>query len=263
MLTANVQSPRPAARLARPSAALRAQRSALATAATLPPIAAMSAALAPTLPASAVTPVASVRLRQRLLPIIPLADAPATAPIAELLAAVGWSSLLLSGIDLARCQRLKANHPALQVGVMLTEAMAANLPTDAPLDYLCAASTNVVPLAATSAMTMPTLPALRSLKQLPRWLDRGVELVTLAPTDLASGTRLLKCLAQQAPTLRVLVLGAIARHELPIYLRHDNVSAVCAPWIFSPELLRRHQWSAIAEHLKLAQSLLSSRSADA
>ena len=256
MLTANVSNPGPAARRVRTSAALRVPRSPSAmTAAVLPVPSSAALASVSEVPAKNIAPLVRVGLRQRLLPIVNLAEAPATTPIVDLLATAGWSSLLLNGVDAARCQRLKAAHPALHLGALLPEGADAGVLTDAPLDYLCATATTVVPLAQRSATT-PLLPALRSLKQLPRLLARGIGLVTLTPVDLSSGTRLLRCLAQQAPTLRVLVLGAIVRDELPIYLRHDNVSAVCAPWIFSPELLRRQQWSAIAEHLRRAQSLL-------
>ena len=184
----------------------------------------------------------------RLVPLVVLDNAEDVNPVMDALQAGG-----ISIIEIAL--RTEAALSAITIAAARNDfVVAAGTLTDpelVPAAITAGASFGLSPASQDSVLdraqqeNWPFIPAIGTVSEAQRMLDRGLSHLKVFPADLVGGEKFLTVLASVMPNLKALPSGGISESNLRSYLSQPNVFAVSGSWIAPRNLIADKQFDEI------------------
>ena len=104
---------------------------------------------------------------------------------------------------------------------------------------------------------MPLIPGVQTPSEIMKANEAGLSTLKFFPAELSGGLDRLKAYKSVFPDIKFIPTGGITNKNALSYLALDNVSAVGASALISPDLLYSKSWSEIKSNLKDSKELIT------
>ena len=104
---------------------------------------------------------------------------------------------------------------------------------------------------------MPLIPGVQTPSEIMKANEAGLSTLKFFPAELSGGLDRLKAYKSAFPDIKFIPTGGITNKNALSYLALDNVSAVGASALISPDLLYSKSWSEIKSNLKDSKELIT------
>ena len=104
---------------------------------------------------------------------------------------------------------------------------------------------------------MPLIPGVQTPSEIMKANEAGLSTLKFFPAELSGGLDRLKAYKSVFPDIKFIPTGGITNKNALSYLALDNVSAVGASALISPDLLYLKSWSEIKSNLKDSKELIT------
>ena len=103
---------------------------------------------------------------------------------------------------------------------------------------------------------MPLIPGVQTPSEIMKANEAGLSTLKFFPAELSGGLDRLKAYKSVFPDIKFIPTGGITNKNALSYLALDNVSAVGASALISPDLVHSKSWSEIKSNLKNSKELI-------
>ena len=104
---------------------------------------------------------------------------------------------------------------------------------------------------------MPLIPGVQTPSEIMKANEAGLSTLKFFPAELSGGLDRLKAYKSVFPDIKFIPTGGITNKNALSYLALDNVSAVGASALISPDLVHSKSWSEIKSNLKNSKELIT------
>ena len=104
---------------------------------------------------------------------------------------------------------------------------------------------------------MPLIPGVQTPSEIMKANEAGLSTLKFFPAELSGGLDRLKAYKSVFPDIKFIPTGGITNKNALSYLALDNVSAVGASALISPDLVHSKSWSEIKSNLKDSKELIT------
>ena len=104
---------------------------------------------------------------------------------------------------------------------------------------------------------MPLIPGIQTPSEIMKANEAGLSTLKFFPAELSGGLDRLKAYKSVFPDIKFIPTGGITNKNALSYLSLDNVSAVGASSLISPDLVYSKSWSEIKSNLKDSKELIT------
>ena len=104
---------------------------------------------------------------------------------------------------------------------------------------------------------MPLIPGVQTPSEIMKANEAGLSTLKFFPAELSGGLDRLKAYKSVFPDIKFIPTGGITNKNALSYLSLDNVSAVGASSLISPDLVYSKSWSEIKSNLKDSKELIT------
>ena len=104
---------------------------------------------------------------------------------------------------------------------------------------------------------MPLIPGVQTPSEIMKANEAGLSTLKFFPAELSGGLDRLKAYKSVFPDIKFIPTGGITNKNALSYLALDNVSAVGASALISPDLVHLKSWSEIKSNLKESKELIT------
>ena len=104
---------------------------------------------------------------------------------------------------------------------------------------------------------MPLIPGVQTPSEIMKANEAGLSTLKFFPAELSGGLDRLKAYKSAFPDIKFIPTGGITNKNALSYLALDNVSAVGASALISPDLVHSKSWSEIKSNLKNSKELIT------
>ena len=104
---------------------------------------------------------------------------------------------------------------------------------------------------------MPLIPGVQTRSEIMKANEAGLSTLKFFPAELSGGLDRLKEYKSVFPDIKFIPTGGITNKNALSYLALDNVSAVGASALISPDLVHSKSWSEIKSNLKDSKELIN------
>ena len=104
---------------------------------------------------------------------------------------------------------------------------------------------------------MPLIPGVQTPSEIMKATEAGLSTLKFFPAELSGGLDRLKAYKSVFPDIKFIPTGGITNKNALSYLSLDNVSAVGASSLISPDLVYSKSWSEIKSNLKDSKELIT------
>ena len=104
---------------------------------------------------------------------------------------------------------------------------------------------------------MPLIPGVQTPSEIMKANEAGLSTLKFFPAELSGGLDRLKAYKSVFPDIKFIPTGGITNKNALSYLALDNVSAVGASALISPDLVHSKSWSEIKSNLKDSKELIN------
>ena len=104
---------------------------------------------------------------------------------------------------------------------------------------------------------MPLIPGVQTPSEIMKANEAGLSTLKFFPAELSGGLDRLKAYKSVFPDIKFIPTGGITNKNALSYLALDNVSAVGASALISPDLVYSKSWSEIKSNLKDSKELIT------
>ena len=104
---------------------------------------------------------------------------------------------------------------------------------------------------------MPLIPGVQTPSEIMKANEAGLSTLKFFPAELSGGFDRLKAYKSVFPDIKFIPTGGITNKNALSYLSLDNVSAVGASSLISPDLVYSKSWSEIKSNLKDSKELIT------
>ena len=104
---------------------------------------------------------------------------------------------------------------------------------------------------------MPLIPGVQTPSEIMKANEAGLNTLKFFPAELSGGLDRLKAYKSVFPDIKFIPTGGITNKNALSYLALDNVSAVGASALISPDLVHSKSWSEIKSNLKDSKELIN------
>ena len=104
---------------------------------------------------------------------------------------------------------------------------------------------------------MPLIPGVQTPSEIMKANEAGLSTLKFFPAELSGGVDRLKAYKSVFPDIKFIPTGGITNKNALSYLALDNVSAVGASALISPDLVHSKSWSEIKSNLKDSKELIN------
>ena len=104
---------------------------------------------------------------------------------------------------------------------------------------------------------MPLIPGVQTPSEIMKANEAGLSTLKFFPAELSGGLDRLKAYKSVFPDIKFIPTGGITNKNALSYLALDNVSAVGASALISPDLVHSKSWSEIKNNLKDSKELIT------
>ena len=191
-------------------------------------------------------------LRQsRILPVLVINDVADAVPLATTLRDSQIRCLeitLRTPAAMEAIRRILAEVDGVTVGAG-TVTTPAQLEQLSRLGVAFAVSPGLVPslVRAANELALPYLPGVVTPSEVMQGLELGLEVFKFFPAEAMGGVSVLRSFVEVFPQAGFCPTGGIGPDNARHYLNLDNVAAIGSSWPAPVDLVRKHDWQAIAE----------------
>ena len=104
---------------------------------------------------------------------------------------------------------------------------------------------------------MPLIPGVQTPSEIMKANEAGLSTLKFFPAELSGGLDRLKAYKSVFPDIKFIPTGGITNENALSYLALDNVIAVGASALISPDLIKSKSWSEIKNNLKDSKELIT------
>ena len=186
----------------------------------------------------------------RLVPVIVIDDASASAPLADALVAgdLRCAEVTFRTDAAESAVRAMSADGRLLVGAgTVITAEQVDRATDAGARFIVSPGFSAAVVRRCQAVGVPVFPGVATATEIIAALDAGVDLVKFFPAESLGGVGMLKALAAPFRSVRFIPTGGIAAAQLADYLAVPAVAAVGGSWMVAPKLIADGRWDEITK----------------
>lgn len=186
------------------------------------------------------------RDNKRIVPVIALPDLDAALPLADTLAACGFTVLEITlrtsyGIDAIRT--LREQRPQLIVGAgTVKNVLQQRKALDVGAQFIVSPGLDMAMIELAHHRNIPLVPGIMTASELMTAENAGLPVVKLFPASLAGGTDFIDAMSPVFPQMKFFPTGGISEENVGDYLARSNVVCAGGSWLTPAKLLQQHDW---------------------
>lgn len=188
---------------------------------------------------------------KKIVPVIALPALDMALPLADTLAACGFSVLeitLRTDCALDAIRQIARERPGIKVGAgtvkNVTQMQAAE---DAGAQFIVSPGLDLAMVNKARSARLPLVPGIMTATELMQAENEGLPVVKLFPATLAGGTDFIDAMKPVFPGMLFFPTGGINEESAAEFLMRDNVLCIGGSWLTPTRLMQQRDWPKIHE----------------